>query len=280
MEQTKDLVAGTMAGLFSKVIEYPFDTVKVRLQTTPETYANSAFQCLVKITKHEGYISIFRGLPAPLVGAMGENSVIFWSYGTCLRCMWGSKPKNELSIPQFGLSAFLAGFAVGTYVTPVEYVKCRLQAQHTSGMYTSAFDCLRKTLRSPGGLRRLFSGWGTTLARDMPGNAVYFITYEVVSNKLTPEHRQPAPAYAVIAGGGCAGVTYWFCIYPFDTVKSRIQTMSIQEPFSRIFIQEYNRRGFSGLYRGIGVTLPRAVISNGVIFFAYEYSKRFLNSLF
>lgn len=268
-----------MAGLFSKVIEYPFDTLKVRLQTTPEKYSNSALQCLIKITEQEGYFSIFRGLPAPLVGAMGENSVIFWSYGTCLRFMWGAKPKNELSISQIALSSFLAGFAVGTYVTPVEYVKCRLQAQHTSGMYTSAFDCLRQTAVSSGGIKRLFAGWGTTLARDMPGNAVYFIAYEFVSNWLSPG-SQPAPAYAIITGGASAGVAYWVCIYPFDTVKSRIQTMKIREPFLTIFMLEYKRRGLAGLYRGIGVTLPRAVISNGVIFFAYEYSKRFLNALF
>jgi len=279
MEQTKDLMAGTMAGFTSKVIEYPFDTLKVRLQTTPEKYGNSALQCFRKMTHQEGYYSIFRGLPAPLIGAMGENSVIFWSYSTCTRCMWGEKSKSELTLPQITLSAFLAGFVVGTYLTPVEYVKCRLQAQHTSGMYNSAFDCLIKTSASLGGVRRLFSGWCTTLARDMPGNAIYFLTYEAVSNYLSSQ-GQPAPGYAVIAGGSSAGVAYWGFIYPFDTVKSRIQTMGIQERFWTIFIQEYKRCGFSGLYRGIGVTIPRAAISNGVIFFSYEYSKRFLNSLF
>ena len=29
-EQVKDITAGTMAGLMSKVVEYPFDTIKVR----------------------------------------------------------------------------------------------------------------------------------------------------------------------------------------------------------------------------------------------------------
>jgi len=76
-EQVKDLMAGTMAGLFSKVIEYPFDTLKVRLQTTPEKYGNSALQCFRTMTQQEGYMSIFRGLPAPLFGAMAENSIIF-----------------------------------------------------------------------------------------------------------------------------------------------------------------------------------------------------------
>lgn len=76
MEQTKDIMAGTIAGILSKLIEHPFDTLKVRLQTTPEKY-KSAFQCFRKMTAQEGYLSIFRGLPAPLIGAMGASSILF-----------------------------------------------------------------------------------------------------------------------------------------------------------------------------------------------------------
>jgi len=279
-EQIKDLIAGTMAGLVSKVIEYPFDTLKVRLQTTPEKYGHSAIRCFRSMVENEGYTSIFRGLPAPLFGAMAENSIIFWSYGLAARYIGNGKSKSELSITQIGASAFLAGIAVGTWLTPVEYVKCRLQAQHTAGMYNSAFHCLRLTLASPGGARNLFTGYWTTVGREMPGSAAWFIAYESVSKWLTPADDKAAPMYAVIAGGGSAGVAYWSCIYPFDMVKSRIQTAAKIEPFATVFVQEYRTRGIAGLYRGIGITLPRAILSNGVIFFAYEYSKRFLDSLF
>jgi len=71
-EQTKDFIGGSFAGLLSKVMEYPFDTLKVRLQTTPEKYGNSASHCFRKMVTEEGYISIFRGLPSPLIGSMGE----------------------------------------------------------------------------------------------------------------------------------------------------------------------------------------------------------------
>jgi len=174
----------------------------------------------------------------------------------------------------------VSGITVGTWLTPVEYVKCRLQARHTAGMYTSAFDCLRKTIASPGGMKSLFTGYRMTLVREMPGSAVYFVAYESVLKWFSTGKGQQAPAYAVIAGGGTAGVSYWCCIYPFDMVKSRIQTSKVVEPFITVFMREYRSNGPAGLYRGIGVTLPRAVISNGVIFFAYEYSKRFLDSLF
>lgn len=279
-EQVKDLLAGTMAGLFSKLIEYPFDTLKVRLQTTPEKYGNSAVQCFNVMTKQEGVLSVFRGLPAPLFGAVAENSIAFWSYGLAARYIGGGKSKSELSITQLGAAAFVSGIAVGTWLTPVEYVKCRLQARHTAGMYTSAFDCLRKTAASPSGARTLFTGYGMTLAREMPGSTAYFVAYETVSKFMSPGNGQQASIHSILAGGGSAGVAYWCCIYPFDMVKSRIQTSAIPESFITVFMREYRTKGVAGLYRGIGVTLPRAVISNGVIFFAYEYSKRFLDSLF
>jgi len=76
-EQIKDFIAGALAGLLSKVIAYPLDTMKVRLQTTPEKYGYSAIQCLRKMRLEGGYISIFRGLPAPLIGTIGEVSVSF-----------------------------------------------------------------------------------------------------------------------------------------------------------------------------------------------------------
>jgi len=193
LEQVKDLIAGTMAGVLAKLIEYPFDTLKVRLQTTPEKYGNSAVQRFRKMIAEEGYGSLFRGLPAPLIGAMGENSVIFWSYGIAARFISSGNPKSELSRAQVGVAGLFSGLAVGTYLTPVEYVKCRLQAKSTSGLYTSAFHCLQVSIASQGGIRILFTGWWSTLARDVPGHAAYFLTYTVVSDWLSPEVGQPAP---------------------------------------------------------------------------------------
>jgi len=106
------------------------------------------------------------------------------------------------------------------------------------------------------------------------------MAYEYVSGMLSPEDGKPTPVLAVIAGGSCAGIAFWCSIYPFDMIKSRIQTVGMVDSFGTVIIQEYRTRGFTGLYRGIGVTLPSAVISNGVIFLAYEYSKRFLDSIF
>jgi len=151
-EQVKDLLAGTMTGLFSKLIEHPFDTLKVRLQTTPEMYGNSALRCFRVMTSREGYASIFKGLSLPIFGAMAENSIMFWSYGLTASLLFHGKPKRELSLAQIGCCGFVAGFAVGTWLCPVEYFKCRLQVKLSTGVhYPSVFNCVRATATNPKG---------------------------------------------------------------------------------------------------------------------------------
>ena len=53
-----NLVAGGFGGLCSLVVGYPFDTVKVRMQTS--TCYKNAFECFRKIVIHEGALSLFR----------------------------------------------------------------------------------------------------------------------------------------------------------------------------------------------------------------------------
>jgi len=100
-----------------------------------------------------------------------------------------------------------------------------------------------------------------------------------MSDWLSPGEGQAAPLHYTFAGGACAATAYWCSVYPFDMVKSRIQTMGMVETFGTVFAHEYRKRGFLGLYQGIGVTLLRAVIAGGLKFFAYEYSKKLLDSV-
>jgi len=124
----------------------------------------------------------------------------------------------------------------------------------------------------------LFSGYGPTLGRDVPGHVVYFVVYEYLSKWLSSGNGQKPSNIAILAAGGCAGVAYWGSMYPFDLIKSKIQTSNVVESVGTVFSREYKKGGVAGLYRGMGVTIPRALISNGVIFFVYEYTKTFLDS--
>jgi solute carrier family 25 carnitine/acylcarnitine transporter 20/29 len=55
----QSLVVGSIAGLFGKLIEHPFDTIKVRLQTT--TNFTGFLDCLSKTVKNEGVFGLYKG---------------------------------------------------------------------------------------------------------------------------------------------------------------------------------------------------------------------------
>lgn len=81
-EALKDVVCGSIAGVVGKYIEYPFDTVKVRLQSQPDGQPlryTGPLDCFKKSLQRDGFIGIYRGISAPLVGAAVETSSLFFS---------------------------------------------------------------------------------------------------------------------------------------------------------------------------------------------------------
>src|SRR2546421_12443296 len=81
-EALKDVVCGSVAGIVGRYIEYPFDTVKVRLQSQPDTLPlryNGPLDCFKKSLHRDGFIGIYRGISAPLVSAAVETSSLFFS---------------------------------------------------------------------------------------------------------------------------------------------------------------------------------------------------------
>jgi ornithine carrier protein len=81
-EAIKDIVCGSIAGVVGKYIEYPFDTVKVRLQSQPDTVPlryTGPLDCFKKSLQRDGFLGIYRGISAPLVGAAVETSTLFFS---------------------------------------------------------------------------------------------------------------------------------------------------------------------------------------------------------
>ena len=81
-EALKDVICGSVAGVVGKYIEYPFDTIKVRLQSQPDTLPlryTGPLECFKKSLQRDGFFGIYRGISAPLVGAAVETSTLFFS---------------------------------------------------------------------------------------------------------------------------------------------------------------------------------------------------------
>ena len=284
MVPSNDFVAGTAAGFAGKLVDYPLDTVKVLLQTQGEKPRyNGAWHCLRHTVETKGMSSLYKGLTSPLLGSMAENAVLFWAYDHCKRAL-GETPDRELSLWQLSLAGAGAGAVVPFAQTPFEVVKCRLQVQSsaTTGFrqYKGPVDVIVQTIKTEGILNGLYRGNVSTMARDIPGNFVWYGIYEGVCMYMTPEGGTKADLgpSAHLLGGALSGVGYWTAFYPADTVKSMIQTNPdhMGKGFGETLVNLYNREGMRGLYRGWGVTAARAAPAHALIFAVYEQTMKLL----
>jgi ornithine carrier protein len=81
-EAAQEVIFGSLAGIVGKVVEYPFDTVKVRLQSQPTTFPltyTGPLDCFKQSIQREGVRGLYRGISAPLFGAAVETSSLFFS---------------------------------------------------------------------------------------------------------------------------------------------------------------------------------------------------------
>lgn len=78
------LTTPQIAGVLGKYIEYPFDTVKVRLQSQPQGVQlyTGPLDCFRQSVSRNGLWSLYRGISAPLFGAAVETSSLFFSVGS------------------------------------------------------------------------------------------------------------------------------------------------------------------------------------------------------
>ena len=155
---------------------------------------------------------------------------------------------------------------------PFERVKVLLQIQGQKQLapgekpkYAGGVDVVRQ-LYKEGGVRSVFRGSAATLARDGPGSAAYFATYEYIKRKMTPLDENGKPGKlsltAVMTAGGAAGVAMWIPVFPIDTVKSRLQSAEGRPTVGGVVGELWRRGGFKAFFPGIGPALTRAVPAN------------------
>ena len=249
-------------------------------------------------TSYGGVSSLFRGMAAPLSTACVVNAIIFSSYGWSSRLFdqYVQPPSNnaihDSTIKAFTCGSF-AGFVQGLVICPMEHLKCRLQVQHGKGssdfLYKGPVQ-VAKAIVSGHGMTGLYRGWWATAWREVPAFGVYFAFYDYAKDVLNnffarragidekdsgARHHSHTWAASALAGGTTGALT-WLMIYPFDIIKTRIQTSPMDTPLEKrrmiAVAQDIIRKdGYQAMFRGLNVTVIRAFPVNGIIFPVYEY---------
>ena len=196
---------------------------------------------------------------------------------------------TSFTIAQISAAGFFSAFPMTLITAPFERIKVLLQTQGQKQLapgekpkYSGGLDVVRQLYRE-GGIRSVYRGSAMTLARDGPGSAAYFATYEYIKRSLTPLGADGKPSTdlsltATMTAGAAAGVAMWIPVFPADTIKSRLQSAPGRPTIGGTIRGIYSSGGFRAFFPGFGPAMVRAVPANAVTFLGVEVAHKAMSS--
>ncbi|KAK1746678.1 mitochondrial carrier protein [Skeletonema marinoi] len=209
-----DVLGSATAGIISRIMTHPLDTVKARLQAPSSSFATyrGPIDALIQTYRNEGIRSLYGGFGAVIVGGTPGTVLYLTGYaffrdtfsslasnsnGNNGGSTFNSSNKPTLTQGQeFAVhfsSGILAEAVTCIIYVPVDVVKERMQVQSKSREslisnkdslrkpqsyhYNGSWDALQQIIRTEG-MKGIYRGYWATLASFGPFSALYFVFYE------------------------------------------------------------------------------------------------------
>ena len=291
LSAAKDFASGLLGGVAQVLAGHPLDTVKVRLQTqtvvagvAPEY--RGMVDCFRKTVAEEGFRGLYKGAASPLTGAMFHNAALFFFYGQSQEIMKAIRKTESLQGADFFFAGGMTGVAAGLAESPIDLVKCKLQAQlkpkaGEKPLFTGSFSAAAFIAKNYG-IRGLYQGLQATVIRNSPAFGSYFFCNEMMKRALTPAGERPSRG-TLMLGGAAAGFGFWGVFYPLELIKTRMQTDHMEvakRQYSGVLDcvkKSYAEGGINAFFRGYSPALLRAIVVNACIFLAVDVAKEYMN---
>eukprot|EP00927_Polykrikos_kofoidii_P008886 TRINITY_DN13706_c0_g1_i1.p1 TRINITY_DN13706_c0_g1~~TRINITY_DN13706_c0_g1_i1.p1 ORF type:complete len:289 (+),score=22.38 TRINITY_DN13706_c0_g1_i1:62-928(+) len=275
---TTDFSIGWVAGGAGILASHPFDTIRVRLQTSGSKGGSSMgiLSCARMTLQNEGIRGFYKGVASPTVFMGIMNAICFATYersSGLMRAATGKHPKAELPLGQVFLSGASAGFLTCLISGPADLVKCVAQTDtRSTGKVSEELALFRRLVREHGwlGAHGPCRGILATLMRDSPAMGSYFCTFEAIAR--TFDRSTTVSFFA----GGTAGAISWGFAYPADVLKTRWQVAPVGKYRSLLHCGQtiLAEEGIGAFYRGFVATLFKSFPQNAVVFASYVSIKR------
>ena len=255
-EALMDFVWGSWAGLFGYTLWYPLDTVRIRLQLqTPENKIyNGIADWLLKTVRAEKFSGLYKGLLPAAASIWPIYALIFSAKEFSDRIL---APYNLHSDLQSTLSGGFSGFVQWLVTCPADLLK--ISAQKNADKQIRYSQLIKRMVRE-NGIKYFSKGFLATLIRDTPGMAVYFGAFEILWRKwISPDDSFAKTVGLQMIFGSIAGPLSWISTYPFDVIKSVIQSSNEKVTIRQAFLENYKKHGLKFFTKGMGATIFRAI---------------------
>ncbi|XP_010936483.2 uncharacterized protein [Elaeis guineensis] len=307
----REFVWGALAGAFGEGMMHPIDTLKTRVQSQAVITGTQAQKNILQMVRTvwvaDGLGGFYRGITPGVTGSLATGATYFGVIESTKK--WLEEVNPNLGGHWSHFIAGAVGDTLGSFVyVPCEVMKQRMQVQGTrkswsstvmkgnvsqkSGMqmygyYTGMFQAGHSILKEHG-LKGLFAGYWSTLARDVPFAGLMVTFYEALKD-LTEHGRQKfipdadlrlGSSFEGLVLGGLAGGFSAYLTTPLDVIKTRMQVQGSAmryngwlDAFRSIWVYE----GLNGMFRGSVPRIIWYVPASALTFMAVEFLRGHFN---
>jgi solute carrier family 25 carnitine/acylcarnitine transporter 20/29 len=177
------MISGATAGFASGFLSSPIELLKIRQQLDQRgSNAAKLWPLTRDLVKNSGWLSLFRGLSATLVREIPSFPAYFLTYEYSKIYLQGLLPEDSVISDTAAVltAGSLAGIAGWIFVYPIDVIKTKIQSEPSLIWKdrVSIAQMYRRLLQESG--HSVFMrGFGATLLRAVPTNAVIFGGYEL-----------------------------------------------------------------------------------------------------
>ena len=284
------LAAGAVGRCAAASMMFPVDTVKTRLQMFGVNCCSN--QQWTEALRRPW----FKGLPSSLLGQVPNGMLVFGSYEVYKRELRKNFP--DLPESRVRLAAALLGDLTGSvWLAPFERTKQSIQA----GLFSGVRESLRSVVGEMGVLG-LYSGFKAQVLRDLAFHAIQLPLYEGIKDVwLARVHRQLLQVEGdtgIAAGrqpqqtelrpvesmvcGALAGATSGALTTPFDVLKTRLMTCSVDCANGSVrttLANIYYSEGLLGLTSGMPQRALYIACGSAIFWTVFEQTVRMMKAV-
>lgn len=190
-----------------------------------------------------------------------------------------NKPQNPKENKPF-LKMLLAGFSsvvAQSFTHPIETIKARMQISNETGRvskgnYSGIFSTLKSIFNNEG-FKGLYKGIKAAYAREMIYSSLRLGLYEPFKNLYGANEKNPSIIKKFISASS-SGLVAACIANPVDFLKIRMQNWEGESKSTFWHIKTvFAEAGISGFYRGVQITIIRAMLINGIKLSTYDQIK-------
>ena len=162
---------------------------------------------------------------------------------------------------------------------PLELIKCNQQInfQGKTKKENRFFQKAQHIYRKQGAFG-FFRGSIVTINRDVFSTGLYFSIFYTFKDYYKKKNFE-FNSFQKGISGAFSGLICWVVTYPFDTIKTIIQTASFkskQPKQTDLFKKFYKENGIAGLYIGASPSLIYSLAFSSLMFIFFEIFKKIL----